>query len=190
MAEAEKAAKTVPKPTPYAPRYARGFAVLHWLVALLLVVAYALTEARAAMTGLQHEWLRAAHIQAGLLFLLLMAVRLAWLPWSNAPGPTGSPGFFDRLTYGTHGLLYLLMALVPLTGMMSWMLHAQPLSILGLAAVPSLLSEQSSWLVPLAKRLHEVSAHALIMLASIHTIGALTHHFILRDRLMSRMSIW
>lgn len=176
-------------PPQRAPRYSFGFSVLHWVVAALLLAVYVVTEARAAMTGTTREALQAAHIQLGLLFLLLFFVRVFWLPWADAPGPAGQPGFFDRLTYGTHGLLYLLMVLVPLSGVASWLLQAQPLNIFGLAAVPSLLTEQSTWLVPMAKRLHEVSAHALIMLALIHTIGALVHHFILRDRLISRMSL-
>lgn len=61
---------------------------------------------------------------------------------------------------------------------------------ISLAAVPSLLVEESKWLLPIATRLHEISAHALIMLALIHTFGALVHHFVLRDRLISRMSFW
>lgn len=181
--------QTGAKPVQRTPRYSTGFAVLHWIAAALLLAVYVVTEARAAMTGTTREVLQAVHIQLGLLFLLLMIVRLIWLPWSDAPGPAGQPGFFDRLTYGTQGLLYLLMAMAPLSGVASWLLQAQPLSIFGLAAVPSLLTEQSNWLVPMAKRLHEFSAHALIMLALIHTIGALVHHFIRRDRLISRMSL-
>jgi cytochrome b561 len=179
-----------PKAAQRPPRYAAGFAVLHWIVAALLVAVYVTTEARAALAGTTREMAQAIHIQLGLLFLLLWIVRIFWLSWSNAPGPIGQPGFFDRLTYGTHSLLYLLMLLVPLAGVMSWTLQAQPLSVFGLAAVPSLLIEESKWLLPIAKRLHEMTAHALIILAVIHTIGALIHHFIFRDRLISRMAFW
>lgn len=188
----EAAAKTSPKiePATPGPRYTRGFAVLHWLVAGLLVAAYVITETRAAVTGLAQEVLQVAHIQLGLLLLVLMLVRVVWLPWSNAPGPVGQPGFLDRLTAATHSLLYVLMFLAPLSGVAMWLLQAQPLSVFGLMTLPSPLSDESRWLLPVAKRLHEISAHGLLIVSLIHVVAALYHHFARRDRLISRMSLW
>jgi cytochrome b561 len=37
------------------------------------------------------------------------------------------------------------------------------------------------------KEIHEVTAHALIVLAALHAAAALVHHWVLRDRTLVRM---
>lgn len=172
------------------PRYSFGFAWLHWATALLVVAAYVVTEARAALIETWPELLRSSHIQLGLVFFFLMTVRLALIPWAASPDPAANPKFLDRFAYGIHGLLYVLMVIVPLSGVASSLLQTQDISLFGLVTLPAPTSEEIRWLATPARRLHELSAHALIMVALLHTLAALFHHFVLRDRLISRMSLW
>lgn len=188
-AEVAKAASK-DQPAHVAPRYSFGFAWLHWATAFLVVAAYVVTEARAALIETWPEFLRSAHVQVGLVFFFFMMVRLAVIPWAGSPGPASNPRFLDRFAYGIHGLLYVLMIIVPLSGIASSLLQAQDVSLLGLVTLPAPASEEIRWLATPARRLHELSAHALIMVALLHTLAALFHHFVLRDRLISRMSLW
>ena len=66
---AETRTQTPPKVALAAPKYAAGFAILHWVVALLLVTSFMTTEARTPLTGTSREVVQGAHIQLGLLFL-------------------------------------------------------------------------------------------------------------------------
>ena len=80
-----------------------------------------------------------------------------------------------------HYSLYLLLVAVPVVGVVLQFARGDALPLFGLAVIPS------PWLKDRAfahsvKEVHEVLAHALVILATMHAAAALIHHFIFRDR--------
>jgi cytochrome b561 len=162
---------------------------LHWGVVALVLVAWALGTfddvfpkgpARAAALFI--------HISAGLAVIAFVAVRLLWRIGDPPPRPEKTPlgAWMDRAGHLAHYALYALLIAVPAVGIVVQFARGDPLPLFGLSDIPS------PWLANRAfarnvKEVHEVLAHALVILAGLHAGAALVHHWILRDRTLVRM---
>ncbi|MBI5462855.1 MAG: cytochrome b [Gammaproteobacteria bacterium] len=163
--------------------------VLHWLVALVVVGLFALGL---WMTELEYydAWYERGpdlHKSIGILLFVTVALRLAWR-WSNPmprPEPTHA-AWERRLARIAHAGLYILLFTTILAGYLISTADGHPIQVFGLFAVPATLSGFDNQ-EDIAGEIHEVLAFALIGLAVLHTLAALKHHFIDRDRTLTRM---
>ena len=85
-----------------------------------------------------------------------------------------------------HYALYALLVAVPVAGIVLHFARGDALPLLGLAEIPS------PWIKDRAfarnvKGVHEILAHALVILALFHAAAALIHHWVFRDRTLVRM---
>ena len=169
-------------------RYTRLSIFFHWLIAILIVAAFALgsvmTDMKISPTKLQyyswHKWL-------GVTILGLVALRLLTRLFS------GAPAHLDRLkkwekqvANGTHALLYLLMFAVPLSGYFYTSAAGFPVVYLGLFELPTIIGPNPE-LKPLLKVLHEMLTTVILVVVGLHVAAALKHHFIDKDGTMQRM---
>lgn len=168
--------------------FGRVARLLHWLTALLivglLVVGWIMTELRPSPDTIRIYNL---HKSFGLLLLAIVLVRLLWKGIDRAPPPVPMPWWQQRLAHAVHGLLYLLLLVMPISG---WLLHSAsgyPLKwfIVG-PAVPALIDKDSGS-KHFFEEVHEWSAWVLVGVLLLHVAGALKHHFIDRDRTLGRM---
>ena len=92
--------------------------LLHWGMALALLGMLALGTRIAGMEpGLANLWMYGLHKSIGLILLALVLLRLIWHHFSPPPAPQGAPGdWTQRLARTTHGLIYLLLLTIPLSG--------------------------------------------------------------------------
>ena len=173
-----------------ASRYTRTAIHLHWLVALALVGTFSLGlymhELPLSPTKLKlYSW----HKWAGVTLFLLVLVRLAWRLGHRPPElPAGMPLWQRQASALAHGLLYLLMVAVPLSGWLMSSAKGFQTVWFGVLPLPDLVAKNED----LGKALE--SAHKLLNLTmaglvGIHVAAALKHHFIDRDGLLSRMSL-
>lgn len=173
------------KPTPYPPAQIW----LHWIVALLLGVTLALGlyQASLPLSPAKFRFL-AWHKWAGVLVLALVLARLALRLLRGAPALPPMSALARRVAHTTHGLLYLLMLALPLTG---WLLSsAKGFSVVLFARWP--LPDLVGVNAPLADQLalwHPRLAYFLLALAALHVAAALKHQYWDRDGLMSRMRL-
>lgn len=163
--------------------------VLHWLVALTVFSLFGLGL---WMTGLDYydPWYHRApeiHKALGVLLFLVLAARLAWR-WIN-PRPRPEPTLSKlerRASSLAHALLYGLLFGVMAAGYLISTADERPIDVFGLFTVPATLTglpEQADR----AGDVHLALAIAVIVLAGVHALGALKHHFIDRDRTLLRM---
>ena len=163
--------------------------VAHWLTVVLVAVAWTL--------GLFGDDLakgapRAAalfiHISAGLAVMALLVVRLAWNLSNPPPGaePTGLGDWADRLGRMVHYLLYRLLIAVPIAGIMLQFARGDALPIFGIADIASPWVKDGAF-ARSVKKVHEILAHTLMIVAGFHAAAALFHHWVLRDRTLARM---
>jgi cytochrome b561 len=168
--------------------YTRVAIWLHWLIGLAVIANIAL----AMLTeGLPRETQRAAmdiHKALGITILALTVVRIAWrLGHRPPPLPAAIPAWQRLLGRITHGLFYVLLILLPLSGWV-WMSAAgRPIDFFGLFAVPVIVAPNEA-LADVMHDRHELLGLTMLALAAIHILAALKHQFVDRTGFIGRMN--
>lgn len=169
--------------------YGRVARILHWGMALLLLGLCGLGFYVTSLTY-YHPWYRIApdwHRSLGMLAFLLAWVRLGWR--LHTPPPPLEEGLapLEKLAaHGVHLLLYLLMFAMPVAGYLLSTADGRGVAFFGWFTIPALLPP-SKGLESVAGWVHLVLGVGLLLLATLHALAALQHHFIRRDRTLLRM---
>lgn len=156
------------QPASYSPLHI----ILHWVIAALIFFQLIFGESirdygRALRDGTPDAattFMGNAHIWVGIAVLALSLIRLAVAFTHGVPAPIPGAKLQLVAAKAVHGLLYLLMILVPITGLVAWYggVHT-------------------------AGEVHELGKPAFIILIALHIVGAIYHQFVLRDRTLARM---
>ncbi|MBS0569229.1 MAG: cytochrome b [Proteobacteria bacterium] len=171
-----------------ASRYSPWLRRLHWLIALLIFVAWGLAELR-GYTPRGSDLRNAVtwtHIQFGFAVILLMLPRLLARMRSATPPITPPLAAWQAWPAKLiHLALYALALLVPVLGMAmqyfkgaSWDLFGVPLPV---SATPDKALGHD------LEEIHETCGNVLFWLAIFHAVAALFHHWITRDDTLKRM---
>jgi len=171
-------------------RYSRPAIVLHWLMALLIFVAFPLGvymhELPLSPDKLKlysyHKWI-------GITILMLVAIRLAWRATHTPPPlPQSVAGWQRRASAIVHGMLYLLMVAIPLSGWLMSSAKGFPVVWFGVLPLPDLVGKDKA-LGELLAEVHEVLNFTMLGLVVLHVGAALQHHFIERQPFLQRMGL-
>ncbi|MBD9367437.1 cytochrome b [Xanthomonas sp. XNM01] len=163
--------------------------LLHWLIALLIlslgVVGLVMGELPRTP---KYFWVYTMHKSVGLTVLALVLVRIGWRLYAGAPAPVpGTPTWQARVASLTHGLIYLLILAMPLSG---WLYDStsglRPFRWFGLAEVPKLAAPDEA-LAQVSRGAHEWLFWLLVAVVLAHAGAALYHHFFQRDATLARM---
>lgn len=161
--------------------------VLHWLLALGIIVAFFVGI---YMSGLpispQRLKLFNWHKWAGVTILALSAIRLLWRLTHRPPADVPMPGWQRVAAHANHTLLYVLFFAVPLVGWAYSSAAGFPIVLFGVLPLPDFVSPDKA-LSEMIKPWHGYLAYAMATLVVLHVAGALKHQFIDRDGLLSRM---
>ena len=152
--------------------YTRTQIILHWLIAILIAAQFlfheAISEAWEVVEKggeMQPNALVFSHVVFGVLILLLAIWRISIKIRRGSPAlPAEESRIQQILAHATHGLLYLFMLLMPLSGMAAFFGQVEA-----------------------AAEAHEVMKGALLLFFLLHFVGALYHRFILKSGVMERM---
>lgn len=159
----------------------------HWLTALLVFVMLGLGWGREVMPGAWRPAMMDWHKSIGITILVLFAARLFWRLYTKPPRlPETLSRLSKHAAHGVHGLLYLTLAALPLSGWLMLSAMGRPPSLFGLAVLPPLI-DKAPGLVPLLKNAHELMAYGLVALVVAHVAAALLHHFFYKDDILRRM---
>jgi len=160
----------------------------HWTVAALmlgqLVLGTIAEEARVSPLKLDlFVW----HKSIGVSILLLVILRVAWRLRNPPPAaPDGIAAWETLLAKVSHGLLYLLMIVVPLTGWWISDTSRIPFRLYWMLPVPDLMAPNRD-LSEFAADVHGVLTTLLLAIVIVHILAACRHHFLLRNDILSRM---
>ncbi len=176
--------------TTSADRYARGSVTLHWLIALLLAVNFAIAWVADDLPKPLKAELMGYHKAAGITILALTVLRIVWRLIHKAPPlvPTLKP-WEVALSKFTHFGFYVLMLAIPLAGwaMVSGFSHGKPTSMFGLFGMPALPVPSDKATVGLFHEMHEVFADLMIALFVLHVGAVIKHVHIDKDGTLRRM---
>ncbi len=170
-------------------RYGAAPKAIHWAVVLLVIIAWVLgTFGDELPRGAARSAGLFVHTNAGMAILLLLVIRLAWRVADPPPRPEQTPlgPWLDRAGRFAHYALYALLAVVPVVGIVAQFARGDALSLFGIYDIASPWMRDRVFARSVTE-LHEFLANALVVLAALHALAALVHHWIFRDRTLVRM---
>ncbi|KQW20613.1 hypothetical protein ASC80_10250 [Afipia sp. Root123D2] len=171
-----------------AQSYSTVSKVLHWWMAVLVVVCWMLGVFTSGQVELTSRAVTLfVHITVGLALLDVLVLRVLWRAVSSPPPAERAIfGIWPCIGRLVHYLLYAMLLMVPVTGIVLQFSYGKGLPLYGLIEIPSPLVSDAT-LANIMIEVHKLSAHALIMLAATHALTALVHHYVFRDRTLVRM---
>jgi cytochrome b561 len=191
-------------------RYTKTAVILHWLIAVFIVVMFALGWFMADLPkdapkqtvfdlfdlGIFH-WTMAEevsprnfyfnlHKSLGVTIFALIIIRILWRLGHKPPALLTSYQAWERkLATATHHLLYLLMIILPLSGLMMTLNSKYGLKWFG---IDFLSGTDNKPMRELFQSTHEIIGLMMVALVVVHVLGALKHKFIDKDDTLKRMS--
>jgi len=169
-------------------RYSAPAIVLHWLMALLIFAGFPLGLTMVDLP-LSPDKLKlySYHKWIGVTLLMLVAIRLSWrLTHTPPPLPASVAAWQRRASAIVHGLLYLLMIAIPLSGWLMSSAKGFQTVWFGVLPLPDLVGKDKA-LGDLLAEVHKVLNFTLLGLVVLHVGAALQHHFIERQPFLQRM---
>jgi len=169
-------------------RYTTTAIVFHWLMALMILVSFAVGLYMVSLTMSPtrirlYNW----HKWAGVAILTIAALRLLWRLSHRAPAlPATMPAWQVSVANATHLLFYVLFFAVPLLGWAYSSAAGFPIVWFGVIPLPDFVPKDRE-LAEFLKPFHWMSAYALASLVALHIAAVAKHVLIDRDGLLNRM---
>lgn len=182
------AASQSTQPRPAEARYDRVTIALHWIVVVFVIGLYAaaIIWGELPRGTPARKLLQALHISFGLLFIVVLAVRVYWRLFRR-PHLPGVGSSAQRLAAAVaQNALYLMLVAQAVIGVCWRIAQQEPLAFFWLFELPEplIFSKATGKLLGVT---HEYLGHAIIIVASLHALAAIYHHFVLKDGVMRRM---
>lgn len=180
------------------PRYALAQRLLHWLIAVLVLLAFAFggTIGYFGFDGLREifgaagtDLIYTTHKTLGVLILGFMVLRLGTRFTFGKPAyATPLPAPQRVASQLVHTLFYVLLIVMPVLGWLATASGGFPVSLFQLE-LPGLIGRDDA-LSETFFLWHEYVGYALIALIALHIAGAMYHWRIRRDGVMQRMALF
>jgi cytochrome b561 len=170
------------------PGYGAVAKSLHWLIAALLVVQFAIAWTMPDIgRDSRPEGLISLHLSFGALIVVVIIIRLAWRLMYPVPLLTDNVAAWqNRAAEATHFLLYAILVVLPVMGWANANARGWDVSLFGIVALPKIMATRSGLGMALGD-IHATTAIILLFVVGLHMLTALYHHFMLRDRVLLRM---
>jgi cytochrome b561 len=163
--------------------------LFHWVMAVLIIGLIALGWYMVGLTyydPLYHDTLT-WHRSLGVIVMVLIVVRLGWMLVDRRSKASASLTPFEAIASRiVHGVLIVLMVVMPVSGYLISTEAGDPVSVFGLVSVPAVI-DVSDQLRDLATAIHYYSVYGAAILVALHAVAALKHHLVDRDETLRRM---
>lgn len=170
-----------------------GFGIItilvHWTMALVIIALFIVGTYMVDLDYYDKYYHIAPwwHKSFGLLIAFLLVFRVIWRMSNPKVSELNSYQPIEiKAAKIMQYLLYLLILICCISGYMISTAEDAGVSFFDLFDVPALVSNGESQ-ADFAGEIHEYATTALIILASLHALAALKHHFIDKDRTLIRI---
>jgi cytochrome b561 len=163
--------------------------LFHWAIFLLLAAQYAVGSImpHIGRKTLNEGWV-SWHLSIGALILAVIVARFVWRLFHHVALPDDMPGWEIALSRVTHLALYALVFVMTVLGWAAANSRGWTVKLLGIIPLPQLAPNGSAWGHE-AGDIHNILVYVLLGFIALHVAGALYHYFILRDRVLQRMTL-
>ena len=148
--------------------------IVHWSMMLLIVGMLILGNKIADMQpALANLYLYGVHKTFGFSVLVLTLFRIVWHRISPPPPPIGDArAFTNRLARAVHGLIYLCLIAIPLSGWIASSATGLDVLLFDRIALPAIAPVSEAWEVN-GFLAHGLLTKALMALLGAHILGAM-----------------
>lgn len=173
-----------------AMHYPLSMRILHWLIGFAII---ALIAVGLYMGGLEDNdpnrgALYTLHKATGFTVLYLVAIRvIVRLKSILPPLPAGISHREGQLAHGVHMLLYVMMFVMPLSGVMMSNAFGHGIDYYGLFFIPPFIAENRE-IGGIAHEIHEYGWWVLAGLLVLHIAGVIKHRFVDKHDVLHRMT--
>lgn len=179
-------------------RYSLVAIVLHWTIAVLIVINVLIAWNAEDLRGLARAEALQPHKTIGITVLLLSLARLAWrLAVKPSAMPDTLKAWERRLARAVHVLFYVVMIGLPLSGWAlvsaSRLVEVYPIQLgpftwPAIAPLSALPPDRMEFAHEVLEEAHHLLAKAIVyVLIPLHIAGALKHQFIDKADALGRM---
>jgi cytochrome b561 len=159
---------------------------LHWATALLVVVQFALAQTWGWFAKPIHEFMEDTHMSFGVVLTAVIVARIVWRLMPGHQVEAITSGWVGLASKGVHYLLYLLLVSEAALGFAFRWGAGRPMEFFGLG-IPPLIGEIARPDRRFLRELHEWIGWAIIVIALLHALAALYHHYVIKDRVLVRI---
>lgn len=162
---------------------------LHWIVAaaVLAMIPAGLVMVQEGLPRPVQDALFVLHKKLGALLIPVILVRVIYrLTHRPPPLPDSIPRWQRRAAALSHGMLYGLLVVMPVSGFVRVRAGGYPVELLDRLGFGPWIG-RSERLADAASALHQAAAFLLIAVLAVHAGAALQHALIRRDGVWSRM---
>ncbi len=169
--------------------YGRVAKYLHWSLGIFVIVTWIIgiyaAEFLPSTSKNIGQWFL-VHKSLGMLVLLLVVIKFFWRLYDTPPPTSGKNRLINITAHTVHYLLYLNVFIQALSGWAMSSAAGRLPTFFGLFTFPGLIAKNPN-LASTLVQIHDISAFVLLALIILHILGALFHHFILRDDTLKKM---
>lgn len=161
---------------------------LHWAIVVLIIAQYVIIETADEMPKGPAKFAQIdLHKSVGMTILILAVIRILWrIANRGTPVPVVMPRAQQIAAAAGHGLLYLLILIVPLSGWAMSSAANYPVTLFGWIQFPAIVGTNHD-LHETLEDVHEVLFDSVVVVATLHAVAALYHHFVMKDSSLRRM---
>ena len=158
--------------------------LFHWLMAIILLATY-LLGLNLEDNFQNYDAVLMLHNSLGILIFLLAIFRICWR-WINIrPEPLSSKKILIKLATFIHILFYVIFFVMPLSGYLLTNLQGDVVSFFG-TQLPEIL-ERNRDMKRVAHSIHDLLGNIILVMLALHVVGALYHHYWLKDNTLKRI---
>lgn len=169
-------------------RYSNVAMLLHWVIAIAVIVNWRLGEAFEHAEGADKLYWISQHKALGITILVLSLARLAWRFYKKPPPPSPSHAGWEKLLAKTvHIVFYVLLIGLPIGGWLASSYSGYPIPIFGLFEWPLLPVTKNEATGEQFAEWHATGGEIMLILIGLHILGMLKHMFIDKDGNLWRM---
>jgi cytochrome b561 len=165
---------------------------LHWLAAIgvftMLFIGFSAGAAEDAGDRAQRAQLMGLHFAVGIAFYVVFVARIASHYVQQAPIEPDQSRPLRFIARATHNLLLLMIAVQIISGPLMIWSRARPINA-GFISIPSPFAVRVDSIHEIAELMHTVGRWSLVVLISLHILGAMKHLFLDRDGLFERIFV-
>ena len=167
--------------------------ILHWLMAITILSLFGLGLYMVELTYYD-AWYKGSldlHKNIGITLFVALILRIVWRVVNITPknADKSASKFEVKAAHYAHISLYVLMAVLMISGYLISTADGRAIDVFGLFALPALpalpmsIANQEG----IAGNIHEILAWTLLLLSVGHGLAALKHHFINKNNTLLRM---